>query len=257
MLNLDATGKESNSSNSDRRRTNQGRRDSVTAMQKQNEEYGLDGEESALREDNAGSASSSSSKNTHITPVLRRQKRNNLSTEQRQHRSASMYDTRLSELLEMELWGLEEEDEKDGGGKEEEEEEEEEEDEEDDGHKGKARASSHEPRVVGLKPQVDPVRPRVDPLRQIDFFRIFDFEEEDDEDFSSENDESGGSGSLSAEHRRQARLSLTEFLADPRNFDGTSENQQSSKLAQKENPTYLASCFEVEQKNKTNRLMKV
>eukprot|EP00057_Strongylocentrotus_purpuratus_P014807 XP_011669281.1 PREDICTED: histone H2A.Z-specific chaperone CHZ1-like isoform X4 [Strongylocentrotus purpuratus] len=206
MLNLDATGKESNSSNSDRRRTNQGRRDSVTAMQKQNEEYGLDGEESALREDNAGSASSSSSKNTHITPVLRRQKRNNLSTEQRQHRSASMYDTRLSELLEMELWGLEEEDEKDGGGKEEEEEEEEEEDEEDDG---------------------------------------------------SENDESGGSGSLSAEHRRQARLSLTEFLADPRNFDGTSENQQSSKLAQKENPTYLASCFEVEQKNKTNRLMKV
>eukprot|EP00057_Strongylocentrotus_purpuratus_P014805 XP_011669279.1 PREDICTED: uncharacterized protein LOC105440615 isoform X2 [Strongylocentrotus purpuratus] len=219
MLNLDATGKESNSSNSDRRRTNQGRRDSVTAMQKQNEEYGLDGEESALREDNAGSASSSSSKNTHITPVLRRQKRNNLSTEQRQHRSASMYDTRL--------------------------------------HKGKARASSHEPRVVGLKPQVDPVRPRVDPLRQIDFFRIFDFEEEDDEDFSSENDESGGSGSLSAEHRRQARLSLTEFLADPRNFDGTSENQQSSKLAQKENPTYLASCFEVEQKNKTNRLMKV
>ncbi|XP_041464034.1 rho guanine nucleotide exchange factor 18-like isoform X6 [Lytechinus variegatus] len=232
MLNLDATGKESFAGKNDNRRSNQGsRRDSVTALKKQNDGYGLGGDESTLPEDSNVSSSRSSTKNTHITPVVRRQKKNNLSTEQRQHRSASMYDTRLSELFR--LGGLEEEKEEeeeeeieeDGDGENEEEEEEEEDD--DEGHKGKDPAVSE---AIGVKPQLDLVRPSLDPLRQINFFTIFDFEEGEDEDFSSENDESGSAGSLSAEHRRQARLSLTEFLADPRNFDGSSETQQSNAM---------------------------
>ncbi|XP_071506121.1 uncharacterized protein [Diadema antillarum] len=200
LMNLDATGKDAFAHKKESgKHSGTSRRDSAVALaKKQNDGYGLDGKGSALPTNNANSSSSSSksSPSAQNIPVVRRQK-HNLQTEQtRKQRSASMHDTRLVT------------------------------------------------RLIGMTPcphsflrllwcSYEILRSELEGLQEEDEGDEEEEEEEEEEmemEEGSENDESGGHSSLTAERRRQARLSLTEFLADPLNFTDENSLQQSANV---------------------------